>query len=437
MIAGLLAKHAPQTRGARQSFTVGFDAHGFDETADALSFAKACGFTSHVLRLSDEALRYAYTHAVTSSENVQPYTNGAAKWWLSLLTRQHVRGVLTGDGSDELLCGYPSFRYVKWWMHAMRARKNSIGNLRDLPLGSLQRDMLYVEAFAEQNRDPWRSGSSAQGLGLDFVDSLAMWGVAHPLQGQIATLASLLLGADAPQWLESQKEDIRSWFVAGYTSGQEPDPLDPRVALELWQNYFFHTHLPVQVLNWVGDRMEMANTLEGRTPFLSLPMRRLVARMPDRMLVHGFQDKWILRRALERLADPSFSRQPKKQFGAPFLLEPQGTELDGAWSALKDVGLNTSGIAERLRLARSRVEGILSKSGDPGTTSARDGASVPSVTAMRSAEALYEASAIQQFRQTTRCLAQVHATLVDQQHPLRDFDFEARILKSAQIFPAP
>lgn len=308
-----------------KSFTVGFTHEGYDETDEALSFAAHAGFSPHVLRIDNEALNYSYPIAVQGSELVQPYTNGAAKWWLSLFTRRYVQGVLTGDGADEVFCGYPSYRYTNWWKFVMRGRgkAKTVGDIKKAfakkPFGSSVRDSLYLGRFSAHKRNPWLSGSSAEGDGSDFLQSLEMWGVPHPLFGQIQAITHGILGeAAGNNWLMQQAESIRSWYAAGL-SGIEDELANPENALLLWQNYFAHTHLPVLILNWVGDRMEMSNVLEGRTPFLSKPVYELMSRQRDTMLVHGLRDKVLLRRTFARLFPPRYAATPKKQFNAPFL----------------------------------------------------------------------------------------------------------------------
>lgn len=308
-----------------KSFTVGFEQAGYDETTEAVRFAQHAGFSPHVLHIDDTALNYAYPIAVQTSELVQPYTNGAAKWWLSLFTREHVQGVLTGDGADEVFCGYPSYRYVNWWRYAMRGRGKArnwpaLENLLNKkPLGQSMRDGLYLGRFAAHKKNPWLAGSSAEGDGSDFIDSLSMWGVPHPLFGQIRAITHALLGAEEGNgWLAEQGESIRSIYCAGLP-GIDNELANPEHALLLWQNYFAQSHLPVLILNWVGDRMEMSNTLEGRTPFLAKPVYDLMSRQKDRQLVHGLRDKVLLRRTFARLLPQEFVHTPKKQFNAPLL----------------------------------------------------------------------------------------------------------------------
>lgn len=420
-VASQLARNA-DPRFGRHSFTVGFKAQGYDESAEARAFARECGFTNHLLVLDQKALSYSYPLAVEVSENIQPYTNGAAKWWLSRLTRQHVKGVLTGDGSDELLCGYPSFRYVKWWMHCMRARGGRLQGLKDLPLGSIPRDTLYFQTFLKENADPWLSGSSAAGSGLDFVDSHSTWGLPHPLYGQIRSITSCLLGPQTADWLEAQAHSIQSWYRAGFD--RAPDLEDPAAALLLWQNYFFRTHLPVQVLNWVGDRMEMANTLEGRTPFLSKKMRELVHTLPDRMLVHGFKDKFILRHALSRWVNADFAKAPKKQFGAPFIDLPGHFSESATAEALHSVGLDSVAVLNRIEEKSRRLQQVLATPLSPTPN--------PEAVVQR-ADALYENAHLGQVKQTLVSLAIVKHTLLDENRLLRDDILEKQILSNEDV----
>ena len=329
-----------------KSFTVGFSQAGYDESDEALRFARHFGFAPHLVRIDDAALNYSYPLAVQNSELIQPFTNGAAKWWLSLFTRQYVNGVLTGDGADELLCGYPSYRYASWWKFVTRARgeAHTIGELLKAferqPLGSLGRDSLYLSRFAAHSRNPWLSGSSAAGSGQDFIDSLALLGLPHPLFGQIRAITGALLGPrQGDEWLARQAASVQSWAYAGLES-ITADGHDPAHSLLLWQNYFARAHLPTLILNWVGDRMEMANTLEGRTPFLSNRLRRFIADLPDRLMVSGLRDKVLLRRAYAERLSSGFAAVPKKQFNAPFLDSERLIERFDSEQVLIDAGIN-------------------------------------------------------------------------------------------------
>jgi asparagine synthase (glutamine-hydrolysing) len=399
-----------------KAFTVGFEQPGYDETEEACAFADYLGLRPHVIRIDGPALDYAYPQAVHASELVQPYTNGAAKWWLSLFARESVQGVLTGDGADELLCGYPSFRYVSWWKHLMwkrgmrHPRRRHIGELLEAaPLGTLPIDALYLRRFSAHAKNPWLAGSSAEGTGDDFVASLDILGVQHPLFGQIRTIAGGLLGdRTADEWLSSQADSVQSWFAAGVPGGSA-HLTDPLYALLLWQNYFVKTHLPVLILNWVGDRMEMANTLEGRTPFLSNRLRRLVQSQPDRALVLGLRDKVLLRRTYRRLLPDRFVSRPKKQFNAPLLSSRRLVSEFDTQRVFERVGIGPADGFSRLQRELD--------AGSPADSyrQAHMGAAV----------------------QTSIALSILHRTLVEEAPLPRDARLEAGYLKGRASGPRP
>ncbi|MFV2060783.1 MAG: asparagine synthetase B [Gammaproteobacteria bacterium] len=410
VVAYELSRHR-NNKNPIKSFTLGFEHEGYDETEEALRFSRHLGFKPHVLKIDNSALNYSYPLAVQNSELVQPFTNGAAKWWLSLFTRQYVKGVLTGDGADELLCGYPSYRYVSWWKHCMRIRgkANSAADvdtlLKNKPFGQYQRDSLYSNKYSAHTKNPWLSGSSAAGNGDDFIDSIRVLGVAHPLYGQIKTITSALLGEDeAEVWLQSQASSVASWFSAGL-SHLEHELCNPDHSLLLWQNYFAKTHLPTLILNWVGDRMEMANTLEGRTPFLSKQLRDLIIEQPDKNLISGLYDKALLRRSYSTLISAHYANTPKKQFNAPFIHSP---EIDAMY--------NTPSIFE--------------------TTGICDNAKYQSLNSNINSNSLsnenqYTRTHLQATLQTAVSMSILNESIVKEKEISRDSDFEKNYLQNS------
>ncbi|MGZ6290441.1 MAG: asparagine synthetase B family protein, partial [Bdellovibrionota bacterium] len=270
-----------------ETFTVGFEGEDYDETGEVSRFLKAFpNLKGRALRTSNAMLEYAYPHAIYTSELVQPYTNGSAKWWLSRFARKYVRGVLTGDGADELFCGYPSYRYLAWWNFY---RRNP----------TAARAKLYEARVVGKSEKYWEKGLSSLPDGTDLEASVKTLGWAHPLFAQVHALGQML--GNGGEILAREKSDIYSYV-------EKDSKASP---LTLWQNYFMHTHFATHVLNWVGDRMEMANTLEGRPIYLSRACLDFYDQLPDNYLVRGLRDKAVLRKAYSgALGD--FAATPKK-----------------------------------------------------------------------------------------------------------------------------
>ena len=69
------------------------------------------------------------------------------------------------------------------------------------------------------------------------------------------------------------------------------DPLNK--SLFVWAKSF----LPTYILNLLGDRMEMAHSIEGRVPFLDHHVVEFLCRVPVSLKVRGMTEKYLLRQA--------------------------------------------------------------------------------------------------------------------------------------------
>ena len=144
----------------------------------------------------------------------------------------------------------------------------------------------------------------------------------------------------------------------------------------------------------------MANTLEGRTPFLSYGLRELMRTQPDTALVHGLRDKVLLRRTYARLFPAEFAMTPKKQFNAPFLDAASLNQRFAVDTIFETTGLATNAAMQGLQ---QRI-----RAGDLNA---------------------YAQTHLQAALQTAQCLGVVHHALVDGNPLQRDSALEQRYLQ--------
>jgi asparagine synthase (glutamine-hydrolysing) len=78
------------------------------------------------------------------------------------------------------------------------------------------------------------------------------------------------------------------------------------------------TMLPNYILSLLGDRMEMAHSVEGRLPFLDHPLVELVRSLPVSAKIRGMTEKYVLREA----AQPVLTRTVYQRQKHPFLAPP-------------------------------------------------------------------------------------------------------------------
>ena len=181
---------------------------------------------------------------------------------LCRLVRHHRKVVLSGQGADEPLGGYPRHSFERWASAARALR----ALFSVLPEGT----------FAGDRVARLRRMSGEAEAGRRIAETLAVFGV-----DEAASLARLNSGADlvAPvrYWLERERDgdDLNNLLR-----------VDARLSL-------------ADDLLIVGDHMSMAASVELRVPFLDLEFVSLVERMPGRYKVSlSGERKWLYRRAM-------------------------------------------------------------------------------------------------------------------------------------------
>jgi asparagine synthase (glutamine-hydrolysing) len=75
--------------------------------------------------------------------------------------------------------------------------------------------------------------------------------------------------------------------------------------------------LPNYILNLLGDRMEMAHSVEGRVPFLDHRVVECVCRAPVSLKIRGVTEKYLLREAAKPLITETVYRRQKHPFLSP------------------------------------------------------------------------------------------------------------------------
>jgi asparagine synthase (glutamine-hydrolysing) len=199
--------------------------------------------------------------------------------------------VLGGDGADELLAGYPTFR-------AQRAA----GLFRRLPRRA------QALAGAAVGRLPVNHGN----FSFDFKLKQFLRGAAEtlPLAHQRwlgsfsgAEIARLLVDGDP---IDVEREHLlRSEAIEGGA-----DPLSHSLAL------YQDTYLPEDILTKV-DRASMACGLEVRAPFLDTEVVDFVQVLPPSFKLGRNQTKRLLKQAAASRLPSSILGRPKKGFGIP------------------------------------------------------------------------------------------------------------------------
>jgi asparagine synthase (glutamine-hydrolysing) len=115
---------------------------------------------------------------------------------------------------------------------------------------------------------------------------------------------------------------LNRFDVAGQLRGRDP----VNQSMYLWTRSMLCNYL----LNMLGDRMEMAHSIEGRVPFLDHRVAETLRDMPVTMKIRGLTEKYVLREATRDVLTEAVYKRQKHPFFAP----PSGLELDGKLSEM-------------------------------------------------------------------------------------------------------
>ena len=128
------------------------------------------------------------------------------------------------------------------------------------------------------------------------------------------------------------------------------------------------TMLPNYILSNLGDRMEMAHSVEGRLPFLDHHVVEAVAKMPVSVKINGMTEKWVLREAARPVITDTVYRRQKH----PFMSPPSTVQQDGKLYTMLQDTLRSSlldgpGIYDRAKVVQDARRDPCAWTGRRGT----------------------------------------------------------------------
>jgi asparagine synthase (glutamine-hydrolysing) len=279
-----------------KTFSVAFAEREANELAYARLIAERFRTDHHEVVVSPDEFFAALPRLVWHEDEPIAHPSSIALNFVSRLAAQHVKVVLTGEGSDETLAGYNRYRVT------LLNRRLAAAYERAVP-GAVRRGVRRGVARLPKTTRAGRTLSRTF-LGLDGdLDSLYFDNFAVFSRGQQARLLSPDLRArvgaiDAYQALHRALDDCDS-----------PELLDRLLYADI------KTYL--QELLMKQDQMSMAASIESRVPFLDHPLVEFASRLPVRLRLRGFTTKYVLRQAMRGLLPEEILTRKKMGFPVP------------------------------------------------------------------------------------------------------------------------
>lgn len=280
-----------------KAFTIGFDHESYDESHIAAEMAEMAGADRELLHLKADELYNHFEETHWHTERTIYNTLGVAKYLMSQrVNLLGYRVVLTGEGSDELFGGYPSFRR-DMYLHAMDDDKESLAMRK-----ALEEENQLVRGSMIPPEDVHDKYMEA--LCGFTPSSLQTWLAAAPL-------GKSLLNKDICHQLSSYNpgEAIAAEINPSAVKGRHP--------LDIAQYVWIKTQLEGQILTWGGDRVDMANSMEARPPFLDHHLAEAAAQINPKHRIKGQVEKYVLREAMKGILPKTLYERKKFAFMAP------------------------------------------------------------------------------------------------------------------------
>lgn len=309
-VLGMASRYAD---GKLTAFTIAFDHPDFDESGPAKRMAEFAGAEFRPIAVTGTDFADVFYEAVWKGEMIHYNAHGAARYHLSRAVRNEgYKTVIGGEGADELFAGYD------FSSQAVLASGSS---------GTMARyaKMLarLIRPKSETDRriaatSPWLARLSHI---LAFPPHLTDY-VAEKFDLLHSITASEFAGQFPKR--DPYREFFRQFDYRKTLMGREP----AKQILYLWMKSLF--------VNYVlaAERLDMANAVEVRLPFLDHKLFDYASSIPVSMLAKGGTLKYLLREA----AKPYITDEVHRGLKQPFLAPPTTRRNDDAmYVMLQDI----------------------------------------------------------------------------------------------------
>ncbi len=276
-----------------KSFAVGYAEEEYSELSYARQVSESIGTDHHEVRIDAEAFFGALPELVWHEDEPIAWPSSVSLYFVSQLAAEHVKVVLTGEGSDELFGGYQRYQHYlfnrKW---ADRYRIVPTG-LRNLVRRQIESESL---------------------ISADLRRKLQ-----HTFLGREATIESLQLDNFYGAFSASERRSLISNSDANSSHAYSN-------YLQYWRSHegttlsrmlYADQKTYLVELLMKQDQMSMASSIESRVPFLDHTFVEFASRVPDSLKIRDGIGKYIIKRSVEDLLPKEIIYRKKMGFPTP------------------------------------------------------------------------------------------------------------------------
>ena len=325
-----------------ETFSVAFKESAFSELDYARQVATAINANSHEVVIDDADFFGALPRLVWHEDEPIAHPSSVPLYFVSKLAGEHVKVVLTGEGSDELLAGYAKYpkalanwRAAAYWHVAPEPIRDFIANTV-VPRMPARVARYAKRSFLAMPRTP-------EAMFFENFAAVGLRRQATLLDPRLARFAT----ADAYR-------ASRAYF-------DRPNGRSTTLDRLLYTD--LKTYLVELLMK--QDQMSMAASIESRVPFLDHHLVEFATALAPRMKLRGLTTKWILREAVKPLLPREILTRKKMGFPVPFSLWLRGSGAGLARDVLLDSRARQRGVTDPAAVA-ALIDGHASGLTDAG-----------------------------------------------------------------------
>lgn len=313
-----------------KTFTIGFSEADYDEAGFAKSISRHLGTEHTELYVTPSQAIDAIPIMPTLYSEPFSDSSQIPTFLVARLAREKVTVSLSGDGGDELFCGYNRYLLANdIWSGLSKIprsfRRLAAGGIRAISterwnaLSSIIPAVLPASLRQSNFGDKMHKGAGV--LSSDSIDTLYFGLVSHWHDP-----ASVVIGGSEPTTLLTSKSPAL----------QAMNDIQRMMVMDSI------TYLPDDILTKV-DRACMGVSLEGRVPFLDHRLVEFAWSLPQSLKLRNGVTKWVLREVLYRYVPRELIERPKMGFGVPIGEWLRGPLKDWAEELLDETRLRSEG----------------------------------------------------------------------------------------------
>lgn len=289
------------TNNSLKTFSVTFSDKVYDERKEQMKIVNYLQTDHHSVNCNYDKIAEAFPDVIWHTETPILRTAPTPLYSLSALVRQNdYKVVLTGEGADEVLGGYDIFKEAK-----IRAfiQKRPDSKLRP---HLLKRLYPYL-AMSPTKSSEYAKKFFQTDIGIEsdiFYSHRPRWKTTEQIKNFFSKEILLRLNSHPAEKLEQAMKNK----LQGLDYFSRAQYIETKMLLS---NY---------LLSSQGDRMGMANSVEGRFPFLDHRVVEFACTIPPQLKMKVLNEKNILKKAMKKLLPEHILKRKKQPYMAPDIL---------------------------------------------------------------------------------------------------------------------